>query len=170
MNKQFLLLLDGMMGAGKTTTTSILKEQLPRTAIIGMDRIKKFVSDFERNERDNNIARAVTIEMAKKYLELGLSVIVDQPFWDSADIQQYETIAKDHSVSFYKYSLFTTPEIAYQRAIARQQDWEYQLPEDRIKEVIALYKRDEALGLTAIDTTNLPIDGAAKLIMEEINK
>jgi hypothetical protein len=55
--KKFLLLLDGMTGAGKTATSDILSEKLTRTAIISMDKIKTFVSDFE----SSNLLRARAI-------------------------------------------------------------------------------------------------------------
>lgn len=170
MNEQFLLLLDGMMGAGKTTTTGFLRKQLPRTAIIGMDRVKKFISDFERCERDNTIAREIIVEMTKKYLTLGLSVIVEQPFWDPADVQQYADIAQEHSVTFHKFQLFTTPEVAYQRAVERQESWEDKVPDEKIREVIALFKQNERLGFHSIDTTHLAADAAASLILEAIRK
>lgn len=77
MKTPFLLIIDGMTGAGKTTTTRLLADSIPRLAVVGMDKIKKFISDFERGERDNLIARDVTFEMTRSYLEHNISVVIE---------------------------------------------------------------------------------------------
>ncbi|HEY1074948.1 MAG TPA: AAA family ATPase [Patescibacteria group bacterium] len=168
MNKRFLLLLDGMTGAGKTTTTKFLAAELPRTAVIGMDKVKKFVSDFERGERDNTIAREVVFIMAQKYLELGLSVIIDQPFWDAADVRRYEDLAASQSIPCYKFQLFASPQVAYARVMERQKEWDDKVPEERVKSNIEYFKKNDDLGFTLIDTSHLESDMAAKMIMREI--
>jgi predicted kinase len=151
--EQFLLLIDGMTGAGKTTVSDLLSERLPRTATVGMDKIKRFVSDFERGTRDNAIARSVTFVMAEKYLELGLSVIVDEPFKSGDDILPYEELAKKYGVSFHRFQLFASPEVAFQRVLNRQEKREHKVPEERIQRNISLYESKAAMGFTVIDTT-----------------
>src|SRR3989344_2331571 len=168
MEKQFLMLIDGMTGAGKTTTTKLLSQHLPRTAIIGMDKIKKFISDFERGERDNSIARDITVAMAKKYIGYGLSVIVEQAFRNEDDVKPYEELAKRSSLSCYKFQLFASPEIAYGRVMLRQKDLEDKVPEERVQRNISLFKKKDALGFTVIDTSSLEADAASKLILEQI--
>ena len=46
--KLFLILIDGPMGSGKTTISQILHSKLKRTAYIGLDRVKRFISDFKK--------------------------------------------------------------------------------------------------------------------------
>ena len=65
MRIPFLLLLDGMTGSGKTTVSKKLAERIPRLATIGLDKVKLFISDFERGDRDNNIGRDL-ISLRKK--------------------------------------------------------------------------------------------------------
>jgi thymidylate kinase len=166
--KQTLILLDGMMGAGKTTTTNILSEQLSRTAIIGMDKVKRFVSDFERNERDNGIAREVVIAMTKKYLELGLSVIVDQPFKSAGEIKTYEDMASDVSVPCYKFQLYTKPEIAFERIVLRQESQKSKVSEERIRRNLSLYEDRVNLGFKTIDTTDKEPQEVVNTILDSI--
>ena len=59
MNKPFLIIIDGMTGSGKTTVSNMLSKNIPRLAIIGMDKVKRFISDFERGEKDNAIAKDI---------------------------------------------------------------------------------------------------------------
>lgn len=169
MKEPFLLMLDGMTGAGKTTTARLLTEQLPRTALIRMDVIKKFISDFERGVRDNTIAKEVMFVMVRKYLELGLSVIIDQPFKDE-EISRYAELAEHYSVQCYKFQLFADSETAYRRVLNRQQDRAdaEKVPEDRIRDNIARFQNRENMGFTVIDTSSLAADEASKIILSQM--
>ena len=59
--RQFLALVTGPMGAGKTTTANLVHARLPGVALIGRDRIKWFVSHFDRTPEENRIAMAVLL-------------------------------------------------------------------------------------------------------------
>ncbi|MCI5108283.1 MAG: ATP-binding protein [Candidatus Pacebacteria bacterium] len=153
--KKFILLLDGMTGSGKTTTTNLLSKQLPRTALLGMDRIKFFISDFERGTRDNNIAKDITLLMAKKYLDLGLSVIIDQSFKTEEEIEKYDSLAKDFGVPCIKVQLYSDPDIALERVVKRTKETKSDLPKERVERNIKNFSTRESLGFITIDTTNL---------------
>ncbi len=167
MKNKFLLLLDGMTGSGKTSATKLLVKELPRTAIIGMDKVKRFVTDFERGKRDNSIAKAIIFEMTKKYLELGLSVIVDQPLKDE-EIIQYEKLAKHLKIKFHKVQLYTSPEISFKRVKERQENLKEKVPEDRIRRNILCFKERSNMGFTVIDTSKISIKKVSSLILKEI--
>lgn len=169
MNKQSLILLDGMTGAGKTTATRILSEKMPRTAIIGMDRVKRFVSDFERGERDNKIAREIVLTLASKYLDLGLSVIVDQPF-TAEEVEVYQSLADKHALPIFKFQLFAKPEVAYARVIDRQKDKADKVPEERIQRNISLFNDRADLGFTVIDTSDLNENGASEIMLNALSE
>jgi predicted kinase len=166
--KQFLLLMDGMSGGGKTTVTKLLADKSPRTAIVGFDKIKKFVSDFERGPRDNQIAREVTMVMAEKYLDLGLSVIVEHPFKTEEEIDFYTKIADEREMPCYKFQLHADPDIALQRVVARTKKNNGDLTEERAKRNISLFQPRQHLGFKVIDTTNVEPQKIAEIILNEI--
>ncbi|MBU0999416.1 ATP-binding protein [Patescibacteria group bacterium] len=168
MKNNFILLIDGMTGAGKTTITKLLAKDLPRTAIVGMDKVKKFITDFERGERDNTVAKEVVLVMVKKYLELGLSVIVDQPFKNTEEIELFENLARENRINLYGFQLFTSPEIAFNRVVNRQKDYKDKVPEERIQRNISLFKNKEDLGFTTIDTSELEPKDVAELILKDL--
>lgn len=166
--KQILILLDGMSGAGKTTVSKLLAKELPRTAIVGFDKIKRFISDFQRGAEDNQIAREVTMVMAEKYLELGLSVIVENPFKTEEEINFYTGLARNREIPCYKFQLHADPEIALQRVIKRTQDNNGDLPAERAKNNISIFEYREHLGFKVIDTTNLKPEEVLEFILSDI--
>ena len=166
--KQFLLLVDGMSGAGKTTITKLLAEKSPRTAIVGFDKIKKFVSDFERGPRDNQIAREVTMVMAEKYLDMGLSVIVEHPFKTEEEIDFYTKVADERKIPCHKFQLHADPDIALQRVVARTKKNNGDLTEERAKRNISLFQPRDHLNFRVIDTTNMEPEDVAEVILNEV--
>ncbi len=155
MKKSFLLLIDGMTGAGKTTVAKLLGESMSRTAILGVDKIKRFISDFERGGRDNKIAKNIIFEMTKKYLSHNISVIVEQSFKSEEEFQRYENIAKKYKIPIYKIQLLTNPKLALKRVLSRQDNWKHKVSEDRIKHNISLFEDKKSYGFIAIDTSEI---------------
>lgn len=160
----FLLLLDGMTGAGKTTVSQLLFQQLPRVAVISADKIKWFISDFKRCREDNAIARDVVFSMTRTYLEHKLSVIVEQPIVSDEELQRYELLAKEHSVPVHKVQLFTTPEHSLQRVLKRQEDSVRPVPVERIQRNISLFQNRKDQGFSVFDTS----ETSAEEIKEKI--
>ena len=120
--KQFLLLIDGPMGSGKTTVSAILHEKVKNTAHIGLDRIKWFVSGFKRNKAQNTMTRAVGMAMTKEYLRQGINVIVEQGMRKET-IKKYERVAKNHKVNFFVYQLNIPKEVSLERVKQRLKEW-----------------------------------------------
>ncbi len=170
MATPFLIILDGMMWAGKTTTARLLGERFPRTAIIGMDRVKRFLSDFERWEIDNGIAKDIVFGMTEIYFKHGISVIIDQPFANDAAISPYADLAGQYNIPLYGFQLYTTPEHAFQRVINRQKDKtpNFHVPEERIRHNIWLFAMKDEKNFLSIDTSEISSEDVVKIILERI--
>jgi thymidylate kinase len=170
MNRPFLLIIDGMTGAGKTTVSKLLAEKIPRMAVIGMDKVKRFISDFERGERDNQIAREIVFAMTEKYFDHGISVLIEQPFKSDEELQKYEMLAQKYAASVCKIQLFTTPKLALERVQNRQKDCEDKCPEERVKRNIGLFENRSHQGFVVIDTSHLPSSEVADEIVKLVSK
>lgn len=168
MKKPFILIIDWMTGAGKTTVSALLSKEIPRLAVVGMDKVKRFISDFERWERDNGIAKDVIFEMTKKYLDYDISVIVEQPFKTYEELKRYEEISEKYKVPLYKIQLFTSPEIALNRVLNRQKNLEFKISKERIKRNIDFFEKKDNWFLV-IDTSLLSSEKVKEMIMEFIN-
>lgn len=157
MKTPFLLLLDGMTGSGKTTVSNKLAEKIPRLATIGLDKVKLFINDFERGDRDNNIGRDIIVEMTKIYLANNISVIVDQPI-KSGEINVYENIATEYSVPIYKIQMFADTEVVFKRIVERMKSWDNPTSEEQVHRNIAFFKSKKDDGFYQIDTTKKTAD------------
>ncbi len=92
------------MGAGKTTVAKILHTKLKRTAYLGLDRVKWYISDFKRIPRDNNISRNILLVMIKEYLRQGINVLLDQGM-KKDEVEVFKKIAKKYNAKCFIYQL-----------------------------------------------------------------
>jgi adenylate kinase family enzyme len=168
MKTPFLLLLDGMTGSGKTTVSNKLAEKIPRLATIGLDKVKLFINDFERGDRDNNIGRNIISEMTKIYLTNGISVIVDQPI-RSSEINLYEDIAKEYSVPIYKIQLFADTEVVFSRIVDRMKSWDKPTSEEQVRTNISFFKSKKDIGFHQIDTNTKSIEEVVREVFDILN-
>jgi thymidylate kinase len=154
---QSLIILDGMTGAGKTTATKNLSGRISRLVMVGMDRIKFNISDFERGPRDNGIAKKAVFAMAKVYLEEGLSVCVEQTVKSAEELESYRNLATEFSIPVHEFQLIADPETAFARVKTRQKGNppEKQVPDERIRRNIEFAQSKKDWGFKVIDTTNI---------------
>ena len=103
--KQFFAIIDGPMGGGKTTVAKLLRNKLSRTAIIGKDRIKWFVSDFDRAPKDVAMTDRVVRAMCKEYIKNGLNIILDEGFMEKRCVLPYIELAKDNEMRLFMYQI-----------------------------------------------------------------
>lgn len=168
---QSLIILDGMTGAGKTTATTNLSERISRLAVVGMDKIKCNISDFERGERDNGIAKKAVYAMTKIYLEEGLSVCVEQPVKSTDELNSYKSLSTEFSIPIYEFQLIADPETAFSRVKARQEGNppKLQVSDERIRRNIKIAQSKQDWGFTVIDTTNIDPSNVLDKIINILN-
>ena len=117
-DKPFLILIDGPMGSGKTTVSQLLHKKLKRTSHIGLDRIKRYISDFKRNPKDNEISRNIVFAMTDAYLKQGINVIVEQGMRDT-HINAFKKIAKKNKIKCFIYQLDAPKKLLFERVHKR---------------------------------------------------
>ena len=115
MNKQHLIIIDGPNGAGKTTTSVLLHENLDNTVLLSFDKIKRFISKFEPNERNIFATNRIMLLMTKQYLEEGFNVIAEFFSPEAKFVLPYLKIAKNKKVSFFVFQIEAPFEVRRQR-------------------------------------------------------
>ncbi|HJZ18932.1 MAG TPA: AAA family ATPase [Candidatus Nanoarchaeia archaeon] len=83
--KAFLIVIDGPMGAGKTTVAEALHKKLHKigrlNALISLDRLKRIVSGYKMDSKIHlNLSSDIGIAMTKEYLKKNIDVIVEKAF------------------------------------------------------------------------------------------
>ncbi|MBI2044578.1 AAA family ATPase [Candidatus Pacearchaeota archaeon] len=83
--KSFLILIDGPIGSGKSTTAKMLQMELYKkkrlSALISLDSLKRIVYGYKiDNKAYVELASNIGIAMAKEYLKRNMNVIVEKAF------------------------------------------------------------------------------------------
>lgn len=117
-HKAFLLILDGPMGTGKTTVSKLLHEKLEGVALVTLSNVKKFIFDHEKDHAYNKISQEVILVMVNKYLELGISVIVEWAMRKER-VKAFKEIAKENGAQFYIYQLEGSKDLLLKRVKER---------------------------------------------------
>ncbi len=169
-NKHFLLLLSGMVGAGKSTVGELLKRRLARTAVFDMDDIKWQISDFVRGDEDNAIVRDGVRELAHNYCKHGINVIIPQTMRPE-EPAQFRSIAEEFGYEYLHVELFADDDVVLDRLMERQKTSEHPSTLKRIKRNIRWYHENPVQddGLERINTTELDPEALASLIQEKLS-
>lgn len=99
-----LIIIYGAAGAGKTTSTDMLHDELSHTAHIGLDHIKRFISEFRTVPAHNDVSKKVINAMVAEYLKNNISVIVEHGM-DRGEIETLAHIAAQNQAKIFIYRL-----------------------------------------------------------------
>ncbi len=113
-----LIVIYGPAGAGKTTRADLLHDELSYTAHIGVDHIKRFISEFRDISSHQEVSKKVINAMAVEYLKNNISVIVEQGM-DIEEIKTLEEIGKKYNAEFFVYRLDASREVLAERVEER---------------------------------------------------
>ena len=112
MIKTFIIFVDGPMGSGKTTTSKLLNSELPDTARIAFPDIKRLIPNYKENEKTIPIIKDVMVAMIDKYLEHGVSVVVEQ-ITKQEGIEKLKQIADKHEATFLAYRMSAPKDVRW---------------------------------------------------------
>jgi predicted kinase len=163
-DRKFLLVIDGPMGSGKTTVSKLLHAKLKRTAHLGLDRIKWFISDFKRIPADNEIVRNVVLVMAKEYLRQGVSVIIEQGM-RKKQISILRRVTKQYGARFFIYQLDAPKKLLFRRIKQRpKKPGKPRVSNARIERNYKSHMRYKYAGAVVLDAEKMSARQIANLI------
>lgn len=176
MTTPFLILVDGPMGSGKTTTTKTLSQKLPDAARVALPDIKRLVPNYKENEKTLTVVREVMRAMIDTYLESDVSVIVEQ-ITRAEGVALLRSIADKHGAAFYAYRLTAPKDIRLQRVHERTREMMsvQALSAQKIDELAGYFEPNDAFYANnpvneaeVIDTQHLSPDQVADLIISKL--
>ncbi len=148
------ILINGPMGSGKSTIVKLLHPKLKRTALLGGDRIKWFMSDFKRSRKNNEIVHKVIMRMCDEYLKNGISILLDQGFYSEERADKYLKIAKKYNCVIKFYHLQAPRQILLdrirKRPTAKMAD--KPVPKTRVLRNLRNHNKIKYTNATIIDT------------------
>ena len=178
MTTPFLVLIDGPMGSGKTTTTKLLNQKLPDSARIALPDIKRLIPNYKENEKTLKVVREVMKVMGEKYLEHGVSVIFEQ-ITKAEGVEQLRSVAEKYGADFYAYRLTAPKELRSQRVQERTREMMNvsALPQAKVDELNGYFEPNNQFyldnplsGVETIDTEALTPDQVTDFLLEKIGR
>jgi predicted kinase len=167
---QFILLIDGPMGGGKTTIANILKTKVTNVMFSGQDRIKWSIANFSRSPTENKIAADMVFSMGKTALINNLSVCIEQGFMRAEYVQPYLDLAKEFKVRFLMFQIEAPKEVLLKRLTLRPAPVEAKEPMtiEKIKENLDTYFTHKYQKAKVIDSENKTPEVIAEIILKEL--
>ena len=175
MTTPFLILIDGPMGSGKTTTSKLLSQKLPDAARVALPDIKRLIPNNTESEKDLTITRAVIHTMINTYLEHGVSVIVEQ-ITKKDGVEALRETAVKHGAQFYGYRLTAPEHIRFERVKDRTKEMMgvAELSQSKIDELLGYFEPNKKFytdnpidTIEAIDTENLDPQQVVEIILSK---
>ena len=164
-----LILLDGSKGAGKTSTSNILLENLKNAIYLGLDaeRRKLPVENKTRKEL-NREAFVIILNKVEENLINGKNVIVDCGL-TTERVSNFEIITQNTKAKLYKFFLKADKDTLLTRVQNRDLASNRATNIERFNEVYNIIHSKEFDGFEIIETDKLSIEEVASAILALLN-
>lgn len=166
---QFLILIDGPKGAGKTTVSALLKERLKDVEFLSLDKEREALTDrTDSLSADNKRASHIVTEKLVAALALGKNVFIDTGLTEER-MQIFEQIAQEHNVMCYKFALTAPYEVLCARVKARSEAKGSRFDQERFDVTYKLQQSKSFAGFKIIDSSQSSPEEIADSIVKTIN-
>ena len=108
-------MIDGPMGAGKTTTADLMRAKLSNSIVVGICRIKWLISGFSCNKKEYKIATDIILTICQRYLHYRKTIIIEQCFRKKNIMSPYLALAKKNHLPIFIYELHAPKKVLLNR-------------------------------------------------------
>lgn len=170
MKEQFLLLIDGPMGGGKSTVADLLKSRLENVLFTGLDRLKWSIAGFDRSPEANKLVAHLVESLTRTALEEGISVCVEQGFMRAEYMEPYLAMAKEFGVKPLVYQVEAPRDVLLQRLAPRKTPVEAKTPMtlEKIEKNLDNYFENKYSHAKVIDSQNFNPEQIVEIIFREL--
>jgi len=116
-----LIILNGPPGVGKSTIAARLHQELPSSAIIDIDELRRTTMPDYREQREESLrlAHELAAEAIDDNFKNGYDVIIDKAISDSGTIDSFIEIGKRYDAQICEFILFADKATVQKRADER---------------------------------------------------
>ncbi len=174
----FVVIIDGPMGSGKTTTSKLLNEKLEGSARVSLADVKRFISGFEKDHIYNKISQEIIVVVVEEYLKRGISVIIEWAM-NKDRTESFLEIAKKYDARAFIYQLEAPRDLLIQRVKDRTATSlnMLDLPEQNIKNIEENFEKNYTFHVenryknaNVIDSEKLTPPQIVELMIKDINQ
>lgn len=166
--RNFVIVLDGPKGAGKTTLASLLKEKLENVEILSLDVIRRSLPQAKATTEFNHIAFALLLERLPKLLEEKKNVVIDMGLSEER-FNALKRLAQEYNTSVKAYSLIAPRETLLERVEARDKREGKTTNEERFQEVYEAQQAKSFHEFIILDTSKLVPEEMVHMIAMGVN-
>lgn len=165
--KNFLVLIDGPKGAGKSTLSELLRNSLTHTEFFSIDKERKLIEKTGDRDTDNKKAFVSIVEKLANVFKHNENAVVDSAVFDDR-LAMLEDISNRYGVSLYKFSLTASPETLHIRVKEREEAKGKRFDSERFYHTLKVVQNKSLEGFHVLDTDRLSAQEIFNSVLSKI--
>lgn len=166
--RQFVIILNGSKGVGKSTLSKELAKKLEGVAFFGFDVVRRMISQMDASDVNNAIAVDVSMNMIEGFLSNGVSVVIDGGINNSERMQKVKMVVDKYDADLFTYTLHAPRETLWKRVQKRDKEWGVEADRERFDYVYDLLEKNVLPNTVILDTAQLTVEKIADGIVRNL--
>lgn len=167
--KNFVIVLDGPKGSGKTTLCDLLKKKLSNTHFFSLDEIRRAIPNARATDEYNQMAFDILLQELTQCIKNGNNIVIDCGLTEQKLLALEKTV-RGLNVDLYKYALVAPLDILLERVKERDRKSGKETDEKRFQEVYQILQSKDFSGYVILDTESLSPDEIVNKILFSLEK
>ena len=163
--QNYIILLDGSKGAGKSTTASLLREKISDNILLSLDEIRRSIPNAIATAEYNQLAYDKLLQQAESSIKEGKNIIIDCGLTEQK-LQVLEEMVERMQVPLHKYFLEAPYDVLIQRVKECNIVENKTTDNNRIKYVHKVVNAKIFTNYTILDTNTLSTQDIVEKIIE----
>ena len=152
--QNYLILIDGPKGSGKSTLSELLRKNLANTEFFSIDGERKLSEKSGDRDADNKKAFVTIVEKLASVFEQKKNAVLDSAVFDDR-LGMLEGISKKYGVNLHKFSLTALPETLRTRVKEREEAKGNRFDSDRFDHTLKVVQNKSFEDFHVLDSSKL---------------
>ena len=165
--ENYLVLIDGPKGAGKTTLAELLKKNLLNTEFFRLDNERKLLERTNSIDNDNERAFQVIFEKLNRTFQQNKNVVLDSGLSEKR-IGLLEHISNENNIKVYKFALIAPYDVLHSRVLNRDESKGKDFNKERFDYTFNANQSKSFDGFSILDSSKLSPQEILDIVCSEI--